>query len=443
MGLSATNDFDFGRIKLTSEKNHMSLQTLAVFADEFTPATQSELARFVTNNATNQQRVLYPVGGRTALHFGSPAEVPGVAVSTSKLTQVIDYPARDMTITVEAGIRVETLAELLKQERQRLPIDVPQAHRATLGGIIACNTSGARRFGLGTLRDYVIGASAIDAAGSLFKSGGRVVKNVAGYDICKVLVGSLGTLGILTQVTLKLRPIPESTRWLWASFTGFSELEPVLRTLLHSETRPIAMEVLDVSAAAEISAEARTELPTGGPILGLAFEGSHRETWWQLEKVMSELTPFQPRQVIKTPEIEIDALLSALTEFEVAAEEPLTFKANLSSSKTAEFLNRAAQLGVSVQSHIGNGIVIGHLPDSVTAVESAQNLIGQLRTFARQNQGNLIVVNCAEEWKSQLSTFGERESSWPLMQRLKQQLDPLDLWNRGRFIFPATTSPRR
>ena len=140
----------------------MSPPTLAAFADEFVPATQMELARFMVDNAAGPQRLLYPVGGRTALHYGCPAVEPGVALATSKLTHVIDYPARDMTVTVEAGIRIEDLAEVLKREGQRLPIDVPQAHRATLGGIIACNAAGARRYGLGTLRDYIIGISAID-----------------------------------------------------------------------------------------------------------------------------------------------------------------------------------------------------------------------------------------------------------------------------------------
>ena len=415
----------------------MSLPTLAAFADEFTPASQSELARFMAENATIQQRVLYPVGGRTALHYGFPANVPGVAISTSKLTQVIDYPARDMTITVEAGIRIETLAEILKQERQRLPIDVPQAHRATLGGIIACNTSGARRLGLGTLRDYVIGISAIDAAGSLFKSGGRVVKNVAGYDLCKVLVGSLGTLGLITQVTLKVRPIPEATRWLWASFSDFDRIEPVLQGLLQSATRPIAIELLDPFAATEISAEARTELPTSGPVLGIAFEGSQRETDWQLETVRHELEAHRPNQLVTTPESDTEALFNALTEFEIAAEEPVTFKVNMVPSRTVEFCKLAAGLGVSLQSHVGNGIVIGHLPDSITTVQAAVACLDTLRAFARKSHGNLIVLDCSEEWKALLPQFGDAEPSWTLMQRLKRQLDPADLLNRGRFVFPA------
>lgn len=415
----------------------MSLPTLAAFSDEFVPATQTELSRFMAENAAGQQRVLYPVGGRTALHYGCPAVEPGTAVSTAKLINVIDYPARDMTITVEAGIRIEALAEVLKQERQRLPIDVPQPHRATLGGIIACNAGGARRFCLGTLRDYIIGISAIDAQGSLFKAGGRVVKNVAGYDLCKVLNGSLGTLGLVTQVTLKLRPIPEATRWLWAGFSHFAEINSVLEKLLLSATRPIAIEVLDAFAASEISAEARTSLPADGPVLGLAFEGTAREVAWQIETLQSELRPFNPRQIVITPDIEAESLWNALTEYEVTAEEPLTFKANLLPSRTLEFLELAAREQISIQAHAGNGIVIGHLPDRITTVQSAAALLTPLRQFVRQYHGNLVIVNAPDDWKRDIPTWGEPESSWPLMQKLKEQLDPQDLLNRGRFIFSS------
>lgn len=415
----------------------MSPPTLAAFAEEFVPATQTELARFMADNAAGAQRPLYPVGGRTALQYGCPAVEPGVALATSKLTSVIDYPARDMTITVEAGIRIEALAEVLKQEGQRLPIDVPQAHRATLGGIIACNAAGARRYGLGTLRDYIIGISAIDAQGTLFKAGGRVVKNVAGYDLCKVLNGSLGTLGLISQVTLKLRPIPESTRWVWTSFANFETINQALELSLESTTRPVALEVLDASAALEIAAEARTMLPGDGPVLGVAFEGSEREVAWQIEAWQRELRSLQPRQSAMTSGAEVDSLWNALTEFEITAEEPLTFKANLLPSRTTEFLELAAREQISLQAHAGNGIVIGHLPDRVTSAQTAAALLTPLRHFVRQYHGNLVILNSPEAWKQDIPTWGEPEPSWPLMQKLKDQLDPLHLLNRGRFIFPA------
>ena len=134
---------------------------------------------------------------------------------------------------------------------------------------------------------------------------------------------------------------------------------------------------------------------------------------------------------------EVDSLWNALTEFEVTAEEPLTFKANLLPSRTTEFLELAAREQISVQAHAGNGIVIGHLPDRITTVQAAAALLTPLRQFVRQFHGNLVILNSPEAWKQELPTWGEPEPSWPLMQKLKDQLDPQHLLNRGRFIFPA------
>ncbi len=159
--------------------------------------------------ARADRSALYPIGGRTMLDLGVPPTARGNAVDLRSIARIIDFPARDMTITVEAGICLAPLQDLLAKENLRLPVDVPRPETATLGGSVAANVSGSRRYGFGTLRDYVIGISAVNDLGEEFKAGGRVVKNVAGYDLCKLLVGSFGTLGIITQLTLKLRLRPE------------------------------------------------------------------------------------------------------------------------------------------------------------------------------------------------------------------------------------------
>ena len=168
------------------------------------PADPLELAATV-QSCYDDDVAVYAIGGGTSLALGLPATKPGKGVALSKLNRVVDYPARDMTITVEAGITMKSLADQLATERQRLPIDVPNSQQATIGGVIATNFNGPRRYGQGTIRDYVIGISAVDGRGITFKGGGRVVKNVAGYDFCKLLTGSLGTLGVIHQVTLKLK----------------------------------------------------------------------------------------------------------------------------------------------------------------------------------------------------------------------------------------------
>jgi glycolate oxidase FAD binding subunit len=234
---------------------------LQTTASEFTATTQAELCRFLADNVAGERRALLPVGGRTSLHYGNAPLKAETILATSGLTRVVDYPARDMTITVEAGIRLDDLKTLLKSEGQQLPIDIAQSQRAALGGAVATDTGGPRRLGYGTFRDYVIGLSAVTADGKLFHSGGRVVKNVAGYDMCKLLVGSMGTLAVITQLTLKLRPLPEKSAQVWAAYRSFADLDRALESLLRSATRPVALDVLNPEAADQIAAAARCDVP--------------------------------------------------------------------------------------------------------------------------------------------------------------------------------------
>ena len=148
------------------------------------------------------------------MNIGYAPSRKGVVLGTKNLNKVIDYPARDMTVTVQAGILIKDLKEMLGKENQRLPVDDPYPANSSLGGFLATNTSGPRRFGWGTLRDYVIGISILNDEGVETKAGGRVVKNVAGYDFCKLHTGALGTLGVISQVTLKVKPNPEASAFI-------------------------------------------------------------------------------------------------------------------------------------------------------------------------------------------------------------------------------------
>jgi len=403
-------------------------------SDEFVPSTADEAASFLADNAAGDARAVYPVGGRTALHYGYESTRPGMCLSTARLNRTIDYPARDMTITVEAGIRMEELATLLKAEGQRLPVDVAQASRATLGGVVATDSSGPRRYGLGTMRDYVIGVTAINAEGKTFHAGGRVVKNVAGYDLCKLLVGSQGTLAVVTQLTLKLKPLPETSALLWCRFSDWPSVDAALENLLSSVTRPVAVEVLNSSAAAETTAESRLDLPTGGPVLCVGFEGTERETNWQAEQFKSELASAQVEEITIVQNSDVDALWFALTEFAVSSDEPLTFQASLRPSRTIEFIQQATEQGVSVTAHAGDGVVIGQLPDEIASLDAMRNIIRPLRDFATEADGNLVILDCESAWKKELKVFGEEKKTWPLMKEVKRRLDPNNILNPGRFL---------
>lgn len=402
-------------------------------ADAFSPATASELARFVAENATGSKRPLFAVGGRTALHYGYPRHPGDVTIATSGLNQVIDYPARDMTITVEAGMRVEDLQRLLSDENQRLPVDVAQSHRATLGGAVATNTSGPGRFAHGTFRDYVIGITAVDGRGRLFSAGGRVVKNVAGYDLCKLLVGSMGTLAIITSLTLKLRPQPEQRASLWATFPSVEPIDAALERLSGSETRPTAIEVLNPGAVHQIQREAKVELPVDRYVLSLIFEGTAEQTDWQIRTARTEMTDQNPENIVTLAPDDTGKLWSALTEYQAASDDPLTFLICVPPSKAMGMMAAASEQGVAAQSHAGDGLVIGHLADRYSNVNAAGQVVTGLRRLATAAGGHLMVLACDDDWKSAISLFGERTPAVHLDRRVKTALDPDDLLSRGQF----------
>ncbi len=398
------------------------------------PATSEELAAFLQENAAGERRAIVPVGGGTWLDFGYPAR-PGVELHTGGLSRVLDYPARDMTITVEAGLPVQQLQETLRKERQQVPVDFPEVDRATVGGVIAANVFGPRRFGSGTLRDYVIGITAVDAGGRVFHAGGRVVKNVAGYDLCKLMVGSWGTLAVLTEVTLKVTPIPETHAWIWSCWKSLDQIDTAAARLLTSETRPVAMEVLNLTAAARIVEPLGQTWPAEPFVLAVLVAGSAADTEWQTQKLKEELAPHQPSTVDVATGSEAENLLNSLTSFGVT-ESRFSIRAHLLPSRTMEFIDRASQAGFLVQAHAGNGIVIAQAPEDLTSVEDASGKIAALRELAESQMGSLILTRCPAEWKTEIHVFGSGQSAWPLMKKLKTSLDPHNLLSPHRLFEP-------
>lgn len=385
------------------------------------PASVAELGELV-----RAAEAVYPAGGGTQLSLGRPPQKHGQAIDLRALDQVSEFAARDMTITVQTGITVARLQALLAAERLRLPIDVPRAAEATLGGILATNTSGPRRHGYGTLRDYVIGISAVNDEGREFKAGGRVVKNVAGYDLCKLLVGSLGTLGIITQATLKLRPLAEENA-LVCLMVEQGEKEPVLARLHASRTRPVCLDLLNRRAAAEVFGQAGVPAPETPWALLVGFEGNAEAVKWQVQQLVKELgttCKMEARFGFTT-----EPLWQALVECGRAA--AVTFKANLLPSAVAAFCRDAAAETPALRAHAGNGIVMGHWDVDLT-LEQAEAQLAQWR--GRAGAGKVIVQSCPPDWKARLDVWGPVPGDAWLMRQVKDRLDPRHVFNPGRYL---------
>lgn len=368
---------------------------------------------------------LYPIGGGTSLDFGLPARRPGIGLSLAGLNRVVDYPARDMTITVEAGITMRQLADTLANERQWLPVDAAQPDQATLGGVIACSASGPRRFGYGTMRDYVIGIQAVDGRGMAFKGGGRVVKNVAGYDFCKLLTGSLGTLGIITQVTLKIRPRPKRSAFLQCDVPDLKLADQLLGRLVTSMATPTAIEFVTGPA-----------WNTSGRLV-VGVEGTEPEIDWMLRTLTDE---WHAQGVANCHAVQHDAaqsLWQQLQEFPVDRTSPLVLKASLRPGSVCSFIELVQQIDrmASIQAHAGTGIVIVRFAE-FSAGDISKQLIGRLQPAARLAGGSCVVLSSNRLGELTRQTqWGGVESADLWMTKVKRQFDPKDLFNPGRFVF--------
>jgi len=403
--------------------------------DTVAPADQAELAG-VVRKAFDSVTPLYPIGGGTAMGFGVVPKRPGLGVSLAGLTRVVDYPYQDMTITVEVGITMAELAAVLARNGQRLPIDVSQASQATLGGLVATNFSGPLRYGHGTVRDYVIGISAVDGRGVTFKGGGRVVKNVAGYDFCKLLTGSLGTLAIISQVTLKVKPLPVATAWLTCELPDFRRAESLLAAMIDSKTTPVAIEL--VTGAHWQAAERTPMLIVGQGALGVllvGFEGTQSEVDWQVEQLRREWQAQGASSLGCHADDAARHLGSQLTQFG-SSSGPLVLKINVRPSAVTSIMDLLLEIdpNVSIAAHAGNGVVIAGFSEFSVA-DASKTLIQRLQPAAVAAGGNVVVWSCQAGELTRQAVWGAGRGDAEIMRAVKRQFDPKGLLNPDRFVY--------
>jgi glycolate oxidase FAD binding subunit len=391
------------------------------------PSRVEELQDIVRRRAEAGEPI-YPQGGGTSLNYGGVPRAPGVAIETRSLARVIDYPAADMTITVEAGMTLAELAATLDKEGQRLTLDAPDAQRATLGGIYATNTSGPRRYGLGRPRDQIIGISFVTSDGEVIKGGGRVVKNVAGYDFPRLLTGSMGTLGIITQMTLKVRPKPESSALVWVKLATIEQVGEQLDSLNVSLTRPVAIELLNQPAADVVGQP--LGLSSAPWILAVGFEDNAPSVAWQRDKLLEELAGFDAVVLEHEP---ADRLWRSLIDTPARFDGILAFEAHLPPSETAAFAGLVDAGLWLLQAHAGTGVVRGYARGEVDQ-KTASDQIHTLRSAAVGFGGSLTLPRCPTVWKHDLRVWGYPRPDWGWCEKLKQTLDPRGVLNPGRFV---------
>ena len=404
----------------------------------FRPGSIEEVAAILKSADENGLAVV-PWGNGTLMHVGCPPERYDVALKLDALDQIIDYPAEDMTITVQAGMTLGQLQTVLGEKGQFLPVDAPNADRATMGGLVATNASGPRRFAEGALRDMVLGMRVVHADGTIVKGGGRVVKNVAGYDLCKLYTGSLGTLGVIAEVTFRVRPMPETAASAWCEFESPDEAEKAISAILESELTPVFLEYLNGAGARAVGPAGNDGLAQGRPAVLVGLDSSAEATQWQLGHLRDVLGARQAELILNLDAELNREVCSRVVGFRSPVGATLIGKASVLSSQVTAFTARAEDaakgsgLTVDAESHAANGIVYlrakGEAP-----IESQVAAVQQWTSLAQDSSGSFVVEHAPVAVKERIEVWGPRRSDFPLMRSIKETLDPNRTLNPGRFV---------
>jgi glycolate dehydrogenase FAD-binding subunit len=377
------------------------------------PANVEELASLLARAARERKRVAIE-GGGTKIGWGSPAAAADITLSTRRLNRVVAHRFGDLTATVEAGASLAAVNRELARHGQWIPLDPPWADRATIGGILATNDSGPRRHRFGAPRDLIIGSEIVCIDGTIAKSGGIVVKNVAGYDVGRLMTGSFGSLAVIASATFKLYPIPPASRTVVVEAANAA---PIVAALTSSQLTPTAIEIAtsplrllvrveSIEAAAEEQAAeiARMADSHGGAPTILArdeeaavWEAHSRRPWTGAGAVMK--ITFLPTELAPT----LAWLADTLRDIEW------------------ELIGRAA-IGVALVRIGGDA-------------SRQARIVTDLRARFPVGRGSLVIVRGSEELKRAVDPWGPAGDSLALMRAVKQQFDPDGLLNPGRGPF--------
>ncbi len=400
-----------------------------------TPTTVTEAARVV--EVTQQHHLtLLPRGGGSRMNLGGLAEQIDVMLITTRLTHLLEHEAPDLTCHVEAGITLAQLQLQLATKGQRLSLDAPNADQATIGGLLASNASGPKRLRYGTARDLVIGLKVIQANGEVARSGGRVVKNVAGYDLNKLYIGSLGTLGVIVEANFKLHPLPTAERTLLLTYTTAADAMQMVIAITRSALTPSALELIDAGAANDMSDFFGFHLPTNGYTLAVNFEGSPTAIERQIDETRLLARTYH---ALLGDDLEGEEQKRFWQVVREHIQGSLTCKVSIQVSQIAPYLQTIEEvcqrhrLEAATIAHAGNGILYVELRPS-DALQRLVAAIYELRLKAQAGRGSLVVERCPVDLKRHISIWGEPGSGFPMMQRLKQQFDAEGTFVRGRFL---------
>jgi glycolate oxidase FAD binding subunit len=395
------------------------------------PASLEDVSGVLT--LAHEARVpVTPWGGGTAMAVGAPPARLGLVLGMNRLNRVIEHEPGDLTATVEAGATISTVQTTLRARGQWLSLDPGDADRATIGGVLATNASGSRRHLYGTARDLLIGVTVVCADGSIVKGGGKVVKNVAGYDLPKLFVGSYGTLAVIVSATFKLRPVPEAESLVAVPLGTLKDCGLAVRAVMSSDLLPTALDVLDGDAARAVG------IDDDRPVLVVGFDGLPDQVAWQRRELLRLVRESGGKALRDLPATAWEALPNAAT---IALGRPTaTVRMSVLPARVADVMEqgaesaRAAGLRAAFSAHAGVGSVMAALVAEQDAAARVVHAIGEWRHVARAGAGHAVVESAPLAVKEQVDVWDQPGAALRIMQRIKAQLDPHGILNPGRYL---------
>jgi glycolate oxidase FAD binding subunit len=405
------------------------------------PGTQDEVAAVVAA-AGGAGAALAPWGSGAGMGLGNPPARLDLVISLERLTRLVEFDAANLVVTAEAGVRLGDLRAKLEREREFLALDPAGLDGRTVGGALAANASGPSRLLYGTPRDLVLGLRVVTAAGERIRCGGKVIKNVSGYDMVKLFIGSLGTLGIITEATFRLLPAPATRAIVAGTFRGLAPAEAVVTRVLQSFLLPEALELLDARALAPVASA--LGLPGASGYGLVASVAGSRETVERQVRDLGRL--FADGAAVQASTLDgpgaasagaavRDAPGPAVTGTGAVAVKiavPISLGPALFAAAEELALHHAWQAGVAA--HAGSGIVRAAYATGDTPAAAVRDGLEALRAQAEAAGGSLVLDAAPPALKAVLDAWGKPGGGFSVMRRMKAEFDPRGAMSPGRFL---------
>jgi glycolate oxidase FAD binding subunit len=384
------------------------------------PQTISALADIVTLASQHQWRILI-CGHASKINWGKITQDIQLVVSTQNCDRLIDHAEGDLTVTVEAGMKLVDLQSKLRSHHQFLPLDIYHAN-ATLGGIVATADAGSWRHRYGGVRDLLLGISFVRSDGKIAKAGGKVVKNVAGYDLMKLFTGAYGTLGIITQLTFRLYPWISTSQTML--LTGKApEIAQATQTIRNSGLTPVALDLLSASVVQQLDL---------GSAMGLMIR-------WQtipesIQQQISQVKAIAQKLGLATSVYQDDLEAKVWQNCGkminiLESPETVTCKLGIVPTKAVELLAQFGGCQNNILATVNAESGLGRLQ-----LKTNYELLAQVRTYCQQHQGFLSILDAPSAVKQQIDVWGYSGNALKTMKAIKNQFDPQNILNPDRFI---------